>query len=46
MGADFGSFFEKKISLADLGWWEIVILIILLAGGGIGYWTYRKNRET
>jgi hypothetical protein len=34
------------ISLADLGWWRIAILIvILLAGGGIGYWVYRRNKE-
>ena len=37
---------EKKISLADLGWWGIAILIILLAGGGVGYYVYRRNRNS
>jgi len=35
---------EKKISLADLGWRGVAILIVLLAGGGVGYYVYRRNR--
>jgi len=36
---------DKKIGFADLGWWGIAIVIILIAGGGTGYYVYRKNRE-
>lgn len=36
---------EKKISFSNLGWWGIAILLILLAGGGIGYYIYRRNKE-
>jgi len=36
---------EKKTSLADLGWWGIAILIVLIAGGAIGYYVYRRNKK-
>jgi hypothetical protein len=37
---------EEKVSLSDLGWWPLIIGILLLLGGiGAGYWFWRKNRE-
>ncbi|MCX6766680.1 MAG: hypothetical protein NT170_02770 [Candidatus Moranbacteria bacterium] len=37
---------DGKISLSDLGWWPLIIgLLLLFGGGGLGYYIYRRNRE-
>jgi hypothetical protein len=33
-----------KISLSDLGWWPLILVLLFLSGGGgLGYYIYRKK---